>query len=516
MLKKFTPVCLLINILLSVNCLSQQQPDSAKITKNSANEDYEYKYIYHKKDNYYIHGEPVTPKEYQLYKMKCDSVLKVNRKQLALLQGVYFEEMPTKPALNINGHLLMVKTSNSAKNTALLIYRINVAVDQNKNIVYLSADQAIDKPFIETFSIKLDNYKIENPGAYDFYWRDPDQKTIKLDASFNCKEFSTYINKTVDFSKYRTFAWLMDKSNSKNNLTTNEGLAYEVQNNCNTLFGLRGMRSTSDDPDLLIQLSFDKRKNTDIEMSSSSNSYSSAVPGAGGSSGGRGGGGGRRGGGGGGSKGVDKNTTWDRDTIVHFAREISLKLVDRKLNKLVWASTIYLEQNLNGQFYSDDIKRSVIGNVLESYPAKNVSSADRIKNNVMYTYNEPDETIDEFIFNYQFSYDMGGIRTVSIRKDTAFFETKLGMSSSEVTSRITLINKSDWQDLINSVSGYAFSELVDLPSPTRLRDAQGAYKSILEIKTTRATYSCGYFDGYNPNAKLKKLMEIIQEIEKRP
>jgi hypothetical protein len=54
-----------------------------------------------------------------------------------------------------------------------------------------------------------------------------------------------------------------------------------------------------------------------------------------------------------------------------------------------------------------------------------------------------------------------------------------------------------------------------LPSPTRLRDSEGAYKSSLEIKTNKSSYSCGYFDGYDPNAKLKKLIDVIKEIEKR-
>jgi len=89
--------------------------------------------------------------------------------------------MPIHPSLKLSKNLLTVKTSNSIKNSALLIYKINISVDQNKKEVYLSADQALAKDYKETFTLELSKYKINEPTAYSFYWLDPDKKTTKLD-----------------------------------------------------------------------------------------------------------------------------------------------------------------------------------------------------------------------------------------------------------------------------------------------------------------------------------------------
>jgi len=98
-------------------------------------------------------------------------------------QGVYFDEMRPKPSLSLDNNILTVKTSNSIKNSALSIYKINVSVDQSKKEIYLSADQAFGKDYIETFTIKLNDYKIIKPTTYSFYWLDPDKKTINLDLT---------------------------------------------------------------------------------------------------------------------------------------------------------------------------------------------------------------------------------------------------------------------------------------------------------------------------------------------
>ena len=96
-------------------------------------------------------------------------------------QGVYFDEMPTRPILSLDNNILTVKISNSIKNSALLIYKIHVSVDQSKKEIYLSADQAAGQDYKETFTIKLNDFKIIEPRTYSFYWLDPDKKTIKLD-----------------------------------------------------------------------------------------------------------------------------------------------------------------------------------------------------------------------------------------------------------------------------------------------------------------------------------------------
>ena len=96
-------------------------------------------------------------------------------------QGVYFNEMRLAPSLKLNNNILTVTTSNSNKNSALLIYEVLISVNQNKKQIYLSANQAVGKNYTESFAIKLTDYKITEPTTYSFYWIDPDNKITKLD-----------------------------------------------------------------------------------------------------------------------------------------------------------------------------------------------------------------------------------------------------------------------------------------------------------------------------------------------
>jgi len=95
-------------------------------------------------------------------------------------QGVYFGEMGTPPLLTFHNNVLTVKISNSKRNSALLIYEINVSVDQNKKEVYLSANQAAGKDYKDTFVLTLNDFGISKVNTYEFYWLDPDNKTTKL------------------------------------------------------------------------------------------------------------------------------------------------------------------------------------------------------------------------------------------------------------------------------------------------------------------------------------------------
>jgi hypothetical protein len=54
--KNFAGLLLLLSILLSVSGFSQAKSEA-----------YDYKYVYHGKGMFYIHGEPVTKKDYDLY-----------------------------------------------------------------------------------------------------------------------------------------------------------------------------------------------------------------------------------------------------------------------------------------------------------------------------------------------------------------------------------------------------------------------------------------------------------------
>lgn len=99
-------------------------------------------------------------------------------------QGVYLAEMPTKPILTIQQDTLIIKTQNSIRHSALLIYQINISIDNAQKKIYLSAYQALNKTYQDTFTIKLDDYKVTEPDLFEYYWRDPDNRTTKLEIIF--------------------------------------------------------------------------------------------------------------------------------------------------------------------------------------------------------------------------------------------------------------------------------------------------------------------------------------------
>lgn len=83
-------------------------------------------------------------------------------------QGVYFDEMGTPPILKINKNILTVKTSNSNKNSALLIYKVQILGDQKNNEVLLSAQQAANQEYKEIFTFNLADYEISKAATYSF------------------------------------------------------------------------------------------------------------------------------------------------------------------------------------------------------------------------------------------------------------------------------------------------------------------------------------------------------------
>jgi len=123
------------------------------------------------------------------------------------------------------------------------------------------------------------------------------------------------------------------------------------------------------------------------------------------------------------------------------------------------------------------------------------------------------EKINEFIFSIQSRTSRTVITIVS---DSATDETVNRFDPAGSGKRGIKLRKTDWQNLLNSISAYRLSELVNLPSPTNARTYDGANGSTIEIRTNRARYSCGEFDNYNPDEKLKKLLSLIREIDERP
>jgi len=98
-------------------------------------------------------------------------------------QGVFYNEMQVEPQISINKNVLKVDVSNSAKNSALVIYKINIDVNQDKKEIYITAYQAINKKIINIFEFDLSKYKINNYNDYSFYWVNPDKKTTQINLS---------------------------------------------------------------------------------------------------------------------------------------------------------------------------------------------------------------------------------------------------------------------------------------------------------------------------------------------
>ncbi|HYF03570.1 MAG TPA: hypothetical protein VEC36_09370 [Patescibacteria group bacterium] len=89
--------------------------------------------------------------------------------------------MSAKPELTLNGNFLTVKTSNSIENSALKIHAIHLSAEEATKQIYLSAEQALNKDYKDTYVLNLAGFKISEPEKYSFYWIDPDKNLTKLD-----------------------------------------------------------------------------------------------------------------------------------------------------------------------------------------------------------------------------------------------------------------------------------------------------------------------------------------------
>ncbi|MES2766990.1 MAG: hypothetical protein V4642_14040 [Bacteroidota bacterium] len=96
-------------------------------------------------------------------------------------RGVFFNEMSERPQLILKENLLTVKTANSREYSALLIHAVHLSVDEAKKQIHLSAEQALNQDFKNTFVINLADFKISEPEKYSFFWIDPDENLTKLD-----------------------------------------------------------------------------------------------------------------------------------------------------------------------------------------------------------------------------------------------------------------------------------------------------------------------------------------------
>lgn len=76
----------------------------------------------------------------------------------------------------------------------------------------------------------------------------------------------------------------------------------------------------------------------------------------------------------------------------------------------------------------------------------------------------------------------------------------------------TALKADEWNKLISSLDGVNVQELGKLKSPTMKRAVDAADGSTLSVTTTKE--SSHSFDNLDPDPHLKKLLEVVLEIEK--
>ena len=102
-------------------------------------------------------------------------------------------------------------------------------------------------------------------------------------------------------------------------------------------------------------------------------------------------------------------------------------------------------------------------------------------------------------------------------KDSAFYVANADKGERYICNidwRYKLLG-TDWKNLISSIEGIKLSEIEKLSESQRYKEDEYFQFSRIDIVTNKGKYYSGFFDDYNPNEKLVKLMTMIQEIESR-
>jgi hypothetical protein len=89
-------------------------------------------------------------------------------------KGVFYDEMNTPPILTITDKILTVKTTNSVRHSALLLYKIETEVNKERGELNLFGLQAANKKYRSEFEIELDKIGIDDLDGWNINWIDPD------------------------------------------------------------------------------------------------------------------------------------------------------------------------------------------------------------------------------------------------------------------------------------------------------------------------------------------------------
>lgn len=95
-------------------------------------------------------------------------------------KGVFLDEMPMKPTIETFDNRIVVNTENSIKNSALLIYRIDIRLDTINKIISLNGFQTVGKEYRNKFELKINGQTKEKLDNYKYYWIDPDNKRTEI------------------------------------------------------------------------------------------------------------------------------------------------------------------------------------------------------------------------------------------------------------------------------------------------------------------------------------------------
>lgn len=179
---------------------------------------------------------------------------------------------------------------------------------------------------------------------------------------------SSDYDRSVDFTKYKTFAWLPDKSDTNNTRYNNEIIRNNIRNYFGQCISDRGYTFDAESPDLLLQLVITNAKKERVVTSYPSTYYYSPYyygshyyspyrfgyyynyyPSYGY-----------------GYSRFSGNSTTQKQEYVNGA--ITLNLIDRKENKLVWSGTA--EGDIYDPSHISSDLHPAVHSILDEYPVK--------------------------------------------------------------------------------------------------------------------------------------------------
>ncbi|HET6227413.1 MAG TPA: hypothetical protein VFF27_14110 [Bacteroidia bacterium] len=103
-------------------------------------------------------------------------------------------------------------------------------------------------------------------------------------------------------------------------------------------------------------------------------------------------------------------------------------------------------------------------------------------------------------------------KRILLTKDSVLLTVNSSLDDIQPNDSKTVLTAEEWNKVINSLQGVDVHQLEKLKSPTMKRAVDAADGSTITITTDKE--SSHSFDNLDPNAELKKLLDVLSEIEK--